>query len=151
MFEPDSTIAELAENYDFLENLGLLSAHELTANLLYHSQITLYGSASWKRFKKEGRLLQDEGLPFEAGYRFKNKDVALVCRTMRRMASEYFLGMDQVHKGATVQIDTAAVNSIMKEAFRACLQLAVNCTCQEYDRREELVLADMRSMLACRD
>jgi hypothetical protein len=150
MFEPDSTIAELAGNYDFLESLGLLNDHELTANLLYHSQITLYGSASWERFEKQGRLLREEGLPFEADYRFKNKDVARVCRSMRRMASEYFLGMDRIHKGATVQIDTAAVNSSMKEAFKSCIQRAGSCSRKEYDLQEEHFLADLRSMLVCR-
>ena len=50
MFEPDSTLAELEENYAFLEELELLEGHELTANLLYHNQIVLHGSAAWERF-----------------------------------------------------------------------------------------------------
>ncbi|MGD0584195.1 MAG: radical SAM protein, partial [Oryzomonas sp.] len=55
MFEPDTCLAELEENYDFLEKLELLDHHELTANLLYHNQIVLYGSMAWKRFKREKR------------------------------------------------------------------------------------------------
>lgn len=146
MFEPDSTLPELAENYTFLENLGLLDEHELTANLLYHSQILLCGSASWERFEREGRLLLDVRLPFEAGYRFKNTGVARVCGTMRRMATEYFLGMDRMRGAASGQVDGAAINGIVKDAFRASVRHAASCTRKEYDRREEQFLGQLRGM-----
>lgn len=41
-----ATLAELEENYLFLEKLGLLDQHDQTANLLYHNQIVLYGSVA---------------------------------------------------------------------------------------------------------
>lgn len=148
MFEPDSTMAELAENYDFLENLGLLSDHELTVNLLYHNQIVLYGSESWNRFEKAGRLLLDENLPFEAGYRFKHEAVARVCRTMRLMASGYFQGMERLRGKGIRQVDDAAINGVMKEAFRECIGIAENSSEQYYHHREELFLADLHSLLA---
>ena len=145
MFEPDSTIAELTENYDFLEKLGLLSDHGLTANLLYHSQIMLYGSASWERFEKEDRLLMDEKLPFEAGYRFKNDDVGRVCATMRRMASTYFMGMDAARKGGVTTVDGSEVNRILKGAFCACLRHAGSAAVRDYDRMENEFLDGLRS------
>jgi hypothetical protein len=147
MFEPDSTIAELAENYAFLEKLGLLADHELTANLLYHSQIMLSGSSSWERFEQEGRLLLDERLPFEAGYCFKDDAVARVCRTMRRMATEYFLGMERFRNGSARQLAGDAVNVIMKDAFQTSLRHADSQSPQEYDRREELLLESLSSQL----
>jgi hypothetical protein len=144
MFEPDSTIAELVENYDFLEKLGLLSDHALTANLLYHSQIMLYGSASWERFEIEGRLLLDEKLPFEAGYRFKNDDVGRVCATMRRLASAYFMGMDVARKAGVGTVDGPEVNRILKGAFCACLRHAGNSAGGDYERMEQEFLDGLR-------
>jgi hypothetical protein len=146
MFEPDATIGELSENYDFLERLGLLSDHELTANLLYHSQIMLYGSVAWERLENEGRLIRDERLPFEAGYRFRDGNVARVCRTMRRMATEYFQEMDGIRQGTTRQIDGRSVNEALKEAFQSCLRNAVSCSGLEYSHREELLLEGLSSV-----
>ncbi|HIJ95440.1 MAG TPA: radical SAM protein [Desulfuromonadales bacterium] len=94
MFEPDSTLAELEANYRFLEELGVLSEQELTANLLYHNQIVLFGSSAWESFEKQGRLLLDERLPFEARCRFRDERVASVCEAMGRLTSVYFRAMD---------------------------------------------------------
>jgi len=145
MFEPDSTVAELAENYDFLEKLGLLSDHGLTANLLYHSQIMLYGSTSWERFEKEGRLLLDEKLTFEAGYRFKNDDVGRVCTTMRRLASAYFLGMDAARNRGVTTVDGPEVNRILKEAFCVSLRHAGCSGRGDYNRMEQEFLDGLNS------
>ena len=98
MFEPDSTCAELLENYSLLEQLCLLSHHDQTVNLLYHSQIVLYGSKAWSQFESQGRLLLDDRLPFEANYRFRNADVARVCAAMKRLSAEYFILIDQIYR-----------------------------------------------------
>src|SRR6185369_16526436 len=123
MFEPDSTLAELVENFRFLESLGLLAEHELTANLLYHNQIVLHGSSAWKRFEKEKRLLLDERLPFEARYRFRDDRVGQVCGAMGRLSSEYFSGLDALRKtdetGGAACCDSDDVNALLKEAFLA--------------------------------
>jgi len=131
MFEPDTTLAELAENYTLLDELGLLTDHDLTANLLYHNQIVLYGSAAWERFERAGRLLLDPALPFEARYRFRDERVGLVCAAMGRLAAQYFTGMDALRlngldKGhdccdceKLAQPNREEVNSLLKEAFLA--------------------------------
>jgi len=121
MFEPDTTLDELAENYAFLDQVGLLTDHDLTANLLYHNQIVLYGSAAWERFEREGRLLIDPQRPFEARYRFRDERVGLVCSSMGRLTSEYFKLMDAI-PGAELPVNRQEVNILLKEAFRAfCL------------------------------
>jgi hypothetical protein len=91
-------------------------------------------------------LLLEDSLPFEARYRFKNDDVALVCRTMRRLASEYFQGMDGVRSGRIGHVDGLALNGIIKNAFRTSLHHAGSCSHRDYDRREELLLMNLRSM-----
>jgi hypothetical protein len=131
MFEPDTSLDELRENYSFLEGLGLLSDHDLTVNMLYHSQIVLYGSRSWERFEREGRLLVDGKLPFEANYTFRDPAVARVSSGMRRLATEYFLRMNELFTargddvsgcgstGYTTGVNGEDVNLLLKDAFRA--------------------------------
>jgi hypothetical protein len=134
MFEPDSTLAELEENYLFLEESGLLSEQDLTANLLYHNQIVLYGSSAWDNFEKQGRLLLDERLPFEARYQFHDERVGLVCAAMGRLTSHYFRTMDthrEIRPAAADGCQTERQhslsglknsNDLLKNAFRSlCL------------------------------
>jgi radical SAM superfamily enzyme YgiQ (UPF0313 family) len=133
MFEPDSSLAELEENYTFLEELGLLDEHGLTANLLYHNQIVLHGSAAWERFEREGRLLVDERLPFEAQYRFRDERVALVCSAMGRLTSCYFSAMATLRSDYTAGSD---INSLLKDVFRSLCRAAHTPTPQQVERIE---------------
>jgi 5-methoxy-6-methylbenzimidazole methyltransferase len=163
MFEPDATLAELEENYNFLEGLGLLAEHELTANLLYHNQIVLFGSAAWVRFERERRLLVDDSLPFEARYRFRDDRVGLVCSAMGRLSSEYFRGIDNLrhtartsgeaccspdHTGFPNCFNFDDVNVLLKEAFLAFCAAAVNLPRQRVGALEESYVHQLRSMLA---
>lgn len=149
MFEPDSTIDELVENFVFLEETGLLSDHELTINMLYHSQIVLSGSKGWDRFEKEGRLIMDERLPFEANYIFRHDKVARVCSAMKRLATEYFLLIDRLsgRSPAASGVGGSELNLLLKEAFRSFLNCADTCTRQEYAAVEERYVADLRGYL----
>jgi len=131
MFEPDTTLEELDGNYAFLEETGLLTDHDLTANLLYHNQIVLYGSSAWERFGREERLLLDERLPFEARYRFCDERAGAVCAAMGRLTAAYFRAMDDLrrstpggipecgHPDIRPAFDGAALNLLLKDAFRA--------------------------------
>lgn len=134
MFEPDSTLDELFENYALLEELGLLSHHDQTANLLYHSQIVLYGTKAWDAFASSGRLLLDQQLPFEASYQFRHENVARVCNAMQRLSTVYFTRMDGLYQRQAIAshaqfaccytqdppgVKGNDLNQIMKEAFLA--------------------------------
>jgi anaerobic magnesium-protoporphyrin IX monomethyl ester cyclase len=146
MFEPDSTLAELEENYNFLESLGLLAEHELTANLLYHNQIILYGSTAWETFEREGRLLLDERLPFEARYRFRDDRVGLVCAAMGRLSSEYFSGIDARGEAANC-FNEDDINALLKEAFLALCSGAGSLSRPRMTTLEEGYLHRLRRML----
>ena len=156
MFEPDSTLDELMENYTFLEESGLLSDHELTVNMLYHSQIVLYGSRAWERFESEGRLILDGKLPFEAMYVFRDARVAMVCSGMRRLATEYFLRMKRLfngrdnlpdgdcNSGVTSGVNGSDVNLLLKDAFRAFISAAGAGSGVRCAGLEERCLDDLR-------
>jgi anaerobic magnesium-protoporphyrin IX monomethyl ester cyclase len=139
MFDPDSTLKELLTNYGMLEELGLLYHHDQTVNMLYHSQIVLYGSKSWYRYSSENRLLPDRQLPFEARYRFKHDNVARVCHAMMNLSYEYFKGMDAAYRSQGMasneqfacchSLDPAGVNGsdlnrILKDAFLTFIKLS---------------------------
>jgi hypothetical protein len=161
MFEPDTCLAELEENYAFLEDLELLDHHELTANLLYHNQIVLYGSMAWGRFKREKRLLLDERLPFEARYRFRDERVGLVCSAMGRLSAAYFGGMDTLRgmTGAAGQegcgvignvaqgFSPDSVNALLKEAFQSFCAAAGKLPSQRFAVLEEGYRDSLRHML----
>jgi anaerobic magnesium-protoporphyrin IX monomethyl ester cyclase len=162
MFEPDTTLAELEENYTFLEGLGLLSDHDLTANLLYHNQIVLYGSTAWERFEQEGQLVADPHLPFEARYRFRDDRVGQVCSAMGRLAAEYFMGMDATRRDGTgteqgccdsgnprppERFNREEVNLLLKEAFRAFCADARNPRPQNLGELEHRTIVQLRSIL----
>jgi hypothetical protein len=151
MFEPDTCLAELEENYAFLEDLELLDHHELTANLLYHNQIVLYGSMAWRRFKREKRLLLDGRLPFEARYCFRDERVGLVCAAMGRLSAAYFGGMDTLWgmTGTTEQEGCGVigseprefspddVNALLKDAFQSFCVAAGNLSRNRFMTLEE--------------
>ncbi|OGU16001.1 MAG: hypothetical protein A2076_05020 [Geobacteraceae bacterium GWC2_53_11] len=160
MFEPDTTLDELKENFSFLDGLGLLTDHDLTANLLYHNQIVLHGSAAWQRFEQEGRLLVEGHLPFEAGYRFRDERVGLVCKAMGRLTSEYFTRMAAIRRdgsgigggpanpGTPKLFSREEVNIILKEAFMAFCSAAENRLPQQFAVVENSCIVQLRSILA---
>ena len=160
MFEPDSTMAELEENYTFLEELGLLAEHELTANLLHHNQIVLNGSAPWERFEREGLLLVDESLPFEARYRFRDKRVGLVCSAMGRLISHYFSVMAGFRQTSSAAVDGygserhvvhhggSKTNALLKDAFRSLCRVACTLSPQQVERAERDYARQLREILA---
>jgi hypothetical protein len=162
MFEPDTTLAELAENYHLLDELGLLTDHDLTANLLYHNQIVLYGSAAWDRFEQEGRLLQNTRLPFEARCRFRDERVELVCSAMGRLTADYFKRMDNIRRSGTApgahcldfpspgmptHFNGEDLNLLLKEAFRAFCSAAERMNPRQFNRLEEQFMLRLHSIL----
>jgi len=157
MFEPDTTMDELAENYRFLDRLGLLDNHDLTVNLLYHNQIVLYGSTAWERFTLEGRLLLDERLPFEGRYRFRDARVGLVCAAMGRLSSAYFLLCDsrrlQVgncspapQSAYFVDGNPVDLNELLKDAFLAFCAAAMELPEQRFTALEESYLTRLHTL-----
>lgn len=164
MFEPDSTLSELVENYSLLEELELLSHHDQTVNMLYHSQIVLYGSKAWSGFADQGRLLFEKRLPFEASYQFRYDNVALVCSAMRRMSSEYFFSMDNLyrlhgipssqqfaccHTSNPTGFNGNDLNQILKEAFLAFIKHVDSSDSTQFKKLEHAFISRLRACFNC--
>ncbi len=162
MFEPDTCLAELEKNYAFLEGLELLDHHELTANLLYHNQIVLYGSMAWRRFKREKRLLLDGRFPFEARYRFRDERVGLVCDAMGRLSAAYFEGMEMLRSmtgtagregcgvigNAPQEFSPDDVNALLKDAFQSFCAAAGNLSRHRFATLDEGYRHSLLKMLS---
>jgi tRNA A37 methylthiotransferase MiaB len=160
MFEPDSTLDELSANYALLDELGLLSHHDQTINMLYHSQIVLYGSKAWDKFDAEGRLLVHDEMPFEACYQFKHENVARVCNAMRRLSSEYFTRIDRLYQQQGIArseqfacchdqdppgINGYDLNQILKNAFLAFIKHSNECGLKQFKAMEQIFINELKS------
>ena len=49
MFEPDSTLADVRENFEFLKEMGMLNIPSITAHLLHHKQTIFQGTLDYEK------------------------------------------------------------------------------------------------------
>lgn len=160
MFDPDSTLEELLINYNMLEELALLSHHDQTVNMLYHSQIVLYGSKSWSRFSCENRLAIEDQLPFEALCHFRHENVARVCNAMKALSYEYFSGMDAAYRSRGINsseqfacchslepsgVNGSDLNRILKEAFLTFIKHSDNADLLNFNRIGQIYADNIRA------
>ena len=82
MFVPDSTLADLKENMNFLMENRLLDRLERTANLMCHSQIVLAGTSGYNAFEKMNRLEKRGIFGFEGEVTFLDPGVRWMARRM---------------------------------------------------------------------
>ena len=90
MFEPDSSFDDLRTNFDFLMRNDLLKRLEISVNVLYHHQIILAGSESYKQLQREGRLHISDHSVYEATTDYLNPDIAAFARFMRQLTNHIF-------------------------------------------------------------
>ncbi len=90
MFDPDSTITDLQDNFEFLQQNNLLSQHSLTANVLYHSQIILKGTPSFAHYTAQGQLTVSQEAPYEGRVRYRDEKVGTIADCMQDLTLHYF-------------------------------------------------------------
>jgi coproporphyrinogen III oxidase-like Fe-S oxidoreductase len=73
MFEPDSTLAEVRENYEFLKEMKMLNSPSITAHLLHHKQTVFKGTRDYE--KNNGDVGQGSVVMYERPCEFKDKAV----------------------------------------------------------------------------
>jgi anaerobic magnesium-protoporphyrin IX monomethyl ester cyclase len=76
MFIPDSTLADLGENLQFLRKNKLLDRLDRTANLFSHCHIVLMGTSGYHRYEEEGRLTPAGYRGFEGEIEYVDERVA---------------------------------------------------------------------------
>ncbi|AKL95364.1 Fe-S oxidoreductase [Clostridium aceticum] len=90
MFEPDSTVEDLRINYDFLKRNEILNSLDITVNVLYHHQIILQGTKSYKELKEQGRLKLSSLSTYEGSADYKDPQVAAFAAIMREITNCIF-------------------------------------------------------------
>ncbi|MFV1977641.1 MAG: radical SAM protein, partial [Candidatus Scalindua sp.] len=73
MFEPDSALADVRENFEFLKEMKMLNIPSITAHLLHHKQTIFQGTFDYK-MKSNGSQPGSE-IMYECDYEFKEKSV----------------------------------------------------------------------------
>ena len=73
MFEPDSTLADVRANFEFLKEMEMLNIPSITAHLLHHKQTIFQGTFDYK-IKSNGSK-PDSEIMYECDYEFKEKSV----------------------------------------------------------------------------
>ena len=109
MFEPDSSPGDLRTNFEFLKRNDLLKNLAVTANVLYHHQILLQGTAAFKALEKEGRLVVAGDSPYEGTTCFRNREVAALANIMRRVTNSLFSSMDGIWSGRMPEPPNAGI------------------------------------------
>jgi len=73
MFEPDSSLADVRANFEFLKEMKMLNIPSITAHLLHHKQTIFQGTFDYK-IKSNGSRTDSE-IMYECDYEFKEKSV----------------------------------------------------------------------------
>ncbi len=94
MFEPDSTLSDVRENFEFLKEMNMLRMPSITAHLLYHQQTIFKGMADYERRKDDAESVSK--FHYEYRYQLKDERVTLLAEnvnnfcleTLRRLSDE---------------------------------------------------------------
>ncbi|MDP6924565.1 MAG: radical SAM protein [Candidatus Scalindua sp.] len=73
MFEPDSTLADVRANFEFLKEMEMLNIPSITAHLLHHRQTIFQGTFDYKIKSNDSK--PDSEVMYECDYEFKEKSV----------------------------------------------------------------------------
>jgi len=144
MFEPDSSVQDIRCNFDFLRRNDLLKDLSITANLLYHHQIVLEGTAAFDMLRRDGRL-NLEGSDYEGSAQLENYGVAVLSNIMRRVTNTIFQGMEGIWSGRFMeppgmQKKYAEVNRLLVELFESSLSMIEGGEVPGQEEQDLLVL-----------
>lgn len=127
MFEPDSSPADIRENFEFLKRNNLLGNLPVTANVLYHHQIILEGTQAYRRLRGENRL-DTPSSSYEGTAYFKDRAVAALADIMRQVTNILFACMEGIWSGRAMEPPGAReryarANNLLVELFENNLVL----------------------------
>lgn len=149
MFEPNSSLADIRANIDFLLKNNLLDDLAITVNLLYHQQILLQGTAAYQHYAR----------PEEQSYHlhpaYKNREVCLLAGLMRRLSNCVFYYLNPVWQHMEDNAETKKacqqINDILLQNFLHCFnELEQNIFYSQRDTEELAAAAEIDIVTALR-
>ncbi len=148
MFVPDSTLEDLYNNFEFLNQCQLLDRLDRTVNLLSHSQIVLKGTTGYTDFKQQNRLTPSGALGFEGEVVYKDPKVKwmadvitfichLVLREMAKPHSSIFW------KENSFSSEKAVINDYLIRKFQQLSdEVASQSELRPIDQTQESLMTD---------
>lgn len=103
MFEPDSTLADIRINFEFLQRNDLLKNLPVTVNVLYHQQIILAGTEAYQRLKSDNRFALTPASDYEGAVHFQTPAVAALADYLRQITHALFEMMDGIWSGKVAE------------------------------------------------
>src|SRR3989339_68118 len=75
MFEPNSTMESVRNNFEFLQEIGIMITPAVTAHLLHHRQIIFAGTPDYQSLTREATCTDASFTNYELFYRIKDPKV----------------------------------------------------------------------------
>ena len=75
MFEPNSTLESVRNNFEFLQEMGIMTNPAVTAHLLHHRQTIFAGTPDYQSMTREGACTVTAFKNYELFYRIKDPKV----------------------------------------------------------------------------
>ncbi len=94
MFDADSTLQDVRDNYDFLCEHHLLDRLANAADVLYHREIVLRGMPRYDELNSRGRLMFHDATGHEGCYRFPDPGVAMLASLMSTVCRRVLRAME---------------------------------------------------------
>ena len=104
MFEPDSTLADVRENYEFLKEMKMLNSPSVTAHLLHHKQTVFKGTFDYQR--KNNGAKPVSGIMYERPCEFKDKAVEALSEEVNRFCLQVLKDISQDRDDKNRQFDS---------------------------------------------
>lgn len=125
MFEPDSSLADIRVNFEFLKRNELIKNLTITANMLYHHLIVLKGTKAHRDLQEAGRL-EVQASTYESIVPLANPQVAVLALVMRRITNFLFDSMAGIWGGKVLEPENAKeryakINGLLVDIFESTL------------------------------
>jgi hypothetical protein len=82
MFEPDSDLHDIRVNFNFLMSHNLLNGLSKTVDLLYHPEIVLMGTDSYRMLESAGRIELSAHSDYQGSFSFRDRRVKCLADTI---------------------------------------------------------------------
>ena len=80
MFEPESTLGDVRESFEFLKKMKMLSKPDITAHLLYHQQTLFKGMPDYEKRKDHAESISK--FDYEYCYKLNDRKVSLLAESV---------------------------------------------------------------------
>ncbi len=81
MFQPDSSLADVRANFEFLKEMEMLNIPSITAHLLHHKQTIFQGTFDYKMRSSGSK--PDSEIMYECDYEFKEKSIEALSENIK--------------------------------------------------------------------